>query len=119
MFATNYKKQAIENSNFRKVLFTGKYSQIVAMSIPKGEEIGEETHPDTDQLFFFVDGEADAILNGESKRVIENDVVFVPSGTIHNFKSIGNRDLKLITIYSPPHHPDGTVHRTKSDAEKY
>lgn len=116
MFAEDIKQLTKENTNFRKVLHTGKQSQIVAMSIPVGEDIGEEVHPDTDQILFFVKGEAEAILNGEKRQVEEHDVVFVPAGTTHNFKNIGDEDLKLFTVYAPPEHPDGTVHKTKQEA---
>lgn len=118
MFAEDIKKLTKENTNFRKVLHTGKHSQIVAMSIIVGEEIGEEVHSDIDQLLFFVTGECEAILNGEMRRVEKHDVVFVPAGTTHNFKNVGDEDLKLFTVYAPPEHPDGTIHKTKEDAEK-
>ena len=118
MFAEDIKKLARENTNFRKVLHTGEYSQIVAMSIPVGGDIGEEVHTDTDQILAFVKGTGEAILAGEKKKVGENDVVFVPAGTTHNFKNAGDEDLKLYTVYAPPHHPDGTIHATKEDAAK-
>jgi len=118
MFAEDIKKLTKENTNFRKVLHTGQYSQIVAMNIPVGGDIGEEVHPNTDQILFFVEGEGEAILAGETKGVEEHDVVFVPAGTTHNFKNVGDEDLKLFTVYAPPHHPDGTIHATKADAQK-
>ncbi|MDQ3099712.1 MAG: cupin domain-containing protein [bacterium] len=118
MFAEDIKKLTKENTNFRKVLQTGQQSQIVAMSLPIGTDIGEEVHTNTDQILFFVDGEAEAILNGETRKVEKHDVVFVPAGTKHNFKNVGDEDLKLFTVYSPPAHPDGTVNATKVDAEK-
>lgn len=118
MFAEDIKKLAQENSNFRKVIHTGKHAQLVLMSIPVGGDIGEEVHPDVDQLLFFVEGKTEAILNGESKEVKEDEVVFVPAGTTHNFKNAGDEDLKLYTVYSPPNHADGTIHTTKEDAER-
>lgn len=117
MFAVDIKDQVLQNDNFRKVLHTGKNSQVVAMSIPVGGDIGEETHEAVDQILVFVAGKAEAILNGESKNVDENDVVFVPAGTKHNFKNAGDVDLKLFTVYSPPQHKDGTIHKTKAEAE--
>jgi len=117
MYAEDIKKLTKENNNFRKVLHTGEHSQIVAMSIPVGEEIGEETHPNTDQILIFIDGDCEAILNGEKRKVEKHDVVFVPAGTKHNFKNSGDEDLKLFTVYAPPEHLDGTVHKTKADAE--
>lgn len=118
MYAEDIKKLTKENTNFRTVLYTGKQAQIVAMSIPVGEDIGEEVHPNTDQIIFIVDGDGEAILNGETRRIEEHDVVFVPAGTTHNFKNIGDEELKLFTVYAPPEHLDGTVHKTKEDAEK-
>ena len=110
MFAQDIKKLTKENTNFRKVLHTGQYNQIVAMSIPVGGDIGEEVHQNTDQILFFVDGEGEAILNGETKRVEKHDVVFVPAGVTHNFKNVGTEDLKLFTVYAPPHPPYRTIH---------
>lgn len=119
MFAKDIKELTKANTNFRKVLHTGTYSQIVAMSIPVRGDIGMETHHDVDQILFFVAGKGDSILNGEIRKFDENDVVFVPAGTEHNFKNTGDEDLKLFTVYSPPQHPDGTVHKTKAEAEKH
>lgn len=116
MFAQNIKEAAKENTNFRTVLYTGTYGQLVVMSIPVGGDIGEETHQGTDQVLFFVEGEGEAILNGESRKVYKHDVVFVPAGTLHNFKNVGSEDLKLFTVYAPPQHPDKTVHKTKAEA---
>lgn len=118
MFYGNIKKLAEENDNFRKVIYTGKNSQLVLMSIPKGGQIGDEVHETTDQILFFVDGEAEAVLNGESQTVGEHDVVFVPQGTQHNFINKSDEDLKLFTVYSPPAHPEGTIHKTRQEAEQ-
>lgn len=118
MFLEDIKKLTKENSNFRKVLYTGKHSQIVAMSISVGGDIGEETHPNTDQILFIVDGEGEAIVQGITRRIEEHDVIFVPAGTLHNFRNTCDEDLKLFTVYSPPAHPDGTIHPTKADAQK-
>lgn len=117
MYAEDIKKLTKENTNFRKVLNTGLHSQIVAMCIPVGGEIGEETHQNTDQILFFVEGDGEAIVNDEIRKVEEHDVVFVPAGTKHNFKNTGDEELKLFTVYAPPEHPDGTIHKTKADAE--
>lgn len=116
-FQANLKELAKENIFFRKVVYTGKYSQLVLMSIPSGGEIGQETHPTVDQILFFVKGEGEAILEGQSKPVGKGDVVFVPAGTLHNFKNTGDEALKLYTVYSPPQHPDGTIHKTREEAE--
>lgn len=116
MFAEDIKKLTKENDNFRKVLHTGVFSQVVAMCIRVGEDIGEEVHPNTDQMLFIIDGDAKAILNGEEKEIGEHDVVFVPAGTRHNIINVGDEDLKLFTVYAPPAHKDGTIHKTKEDA---
>jgi mannose-6-phosphate isomerase-like protein (cupin superfamily) len=88
------------------------------MSIPVGEDIGLETHHDVDQILYFVKGMCEASINGEVRNVEKHDIVFVPAGAQHNFKNIGDEDLKLFTVYSPPEHPDGTIHATKADAQK-
>jgi len=118
MFAEDIKKLTKENTNFRKVLHTGQHSQIVAMCIPVNQDIGEEVHPNTDQIIFIVDGEGEAIIDSEARRIGEHDVVFVPLGARHNFQNVGEEDLKLFTVYAPPEHPDGTTHSTKEDAQK-
>lgn len=118
MYTEDIKKRVLENPHFRTVLHTGQHCQIVAMSIPVGEDIGAETHPDVDQILYFIDGECEVTMNGEVQNVNQHDIVFVPAGTLHNFKNSGDSDLKLFTVYSPPEHPDGTVHRTKADAQE-
>lgn len=118
MYLGDIKKLTKENVNFRKVLYTGQHSQIVAMSISIGSDIGEETHPNTDQILFIVDGEGEAMVGDISRRIGEHDVIFVPAGTKHNFINKGDEDLKLFTVYSPPQHPDGTIHATKEDSLK-
>lgn len=118
MYTEDIKHKTKANTNFRTVLHTGAHSQIVAMSIPVGEDIGMEVHPTTDQMLFIVDGKAEAILDGESRVLEEHDVVFVPAGTNHDIKNIDDEDLKLFTVYAPPQHPDGTIHKTKADAQR-
>jgi mannose-6-phosphate isomerase-like protein (cupin superfamily) len=108
---------ASRNEDFRRVIDTGEHSQIVAMTIPPGGEIGEEVHPDVDQILVFVEGQADAILEGEASRVGPNDLVFVKAGTKHNFVNTGRDPLRLITVYAPPEHEPGTVHATKEEAD--
>ena len=117
-FQANIKELAKENTFFRKVVYTGKHAQLVLMSIPPGGDIGEETHPDIDQILFFVKGKGEAIIEGKPAPLGKGDAVFVPAGTLHNFKNTGEEDLKLYTVYSPPQHPDGTIHETKEEAEK-
>ena len=105
------------NTNFRRVLYTGPHAQLVVMSIPPGGEIGEETHDDGDQMLTFVSGSGEAVLEGEARPVGPEDLVFVPAGTRHNFRNTADVDLKLYTVYAPPEHPDGTVHRTREEAD--
>lgn len=109
-------KRAIANAYFRQEVATGPHSQVVLMSIPPGGEIGEEVH-DVDQTLVFVRGGGKAILDGDTTRVEENMLVFVPAGTKHNFINVGSEDLKLFTIYAPPEHEPGTVHKTKEEAD--
>lgn len=111
-------QQALENSNFRKVLATTPQAQIVVMSIEQGSQIGEEVHPTTDQFLFFVKGKATGILNGQKIEIAPNDMVIVPAGTKHNIINTGTEDLKLFTMYVPPTHKPTTIHPTKADAEK-
>ena len=108
---------AWSNDAFRRVVITGEHEQVVVMTIPPGGDIGEEVHPSTDQVLAFVDGRGEAQLDGESAAVGPNDMVFVRAGTRHNFLNTGDAPLRLITIYAPPEHADGTVHATKAEAE--
>ena len=108
---------AWKNEAFRREVITGEHEQVVVMAIPTGGEIGEEVHPDTDQLLIFVDGKGEAQLDGESSEVAPNDLVFVHAGTRHNFVNTGDSPLRLVTVYSPPEHEPGTVHQTKEEAD--
>ncbi|HET7855583.1 MAG TPA: cupin domain-containing protein [Gaiellaceae bacterium] len=112
----NYVEVARQNDYFRQTIATGEHSQIVVMTIPPAEEIGEETH-DGDQILLFVEGEGEAVLEDETSPVRGGDLVFVPAGTKHNFVNTGSAPLRLVTVYAPPEHPDGTVHRTKAEAD--
>lgn len=105
------------NPYFREVLATGRHLQVVVMSIPPGAEIGEEVHSDIDQLLVFVSGEGTAILDGKSSKVRPDRLVHVPAGMRHNFINSGPTDLRLYTVYGPPQHRPGTVHRTKAQAD--
>jgi len=113
-------KLTLGNDYFRQVLFTGKYAQLVVMCLQAGEEIGNEVHPNVDQFFRIEQGEAVFVLNEKEKHLAKNgDAVIVPAGTYHNvINSSSKNKLKLYTIYSPPNHPDKTVHKTKAEAEK-
>jgi mannose-6-phosphate isomerase-like protein (cupin superfamily) len=102
---------------FRRELATGDHSQIVAMTIVTGGEIGEEVHEDVDQILLFLEGEGEAVLDGERSPVAPDDLVYVKAGTRHNFVNTGPGRLRLLTIYSPPDHAPGTVHATKAEAD--
>ncbi|MEJ2685525.1 MAG: cupin domain-containing protein [Candidatus Sulfobium sp.] len=112
-------KATLDNSFFRQVLFTGKYSQLVVMCLQGGEEIGNEVHPDVDQFFRIEEGNAKFVFNGKEEHVAgDGDAVVVPAGTYHNvINASSTKPLRLYTIYSPPNHPDGTIHKTKADAD--
>ena len=112
----NIEQSALENNNFRKVLFTNKYSQVVLMSIPPGEDIGSEVHETVDQVLVFVKGSGRAVVAGETHDIRAGDMFAVAAGTEHDFINTGDEALKLFTVYSPPEHPDGVVHATKADA---
>lgn len=118
-YVNNIEKDTLENENFRKVLYTGKHSQLVVMSILPGEEIGNEVHGNVDQFFRIEQGEAKAILNnGANEYELKDDfAIIIPAGTWHNIINTGSEKLKLYTIYSPANHPDGTVHVTKAEAD--
>lgn len=116
-YQTNIVKDTQENDNFRRVLFTGKNSQLVVMSIPPGGEIGEEVHKYTEQTLFFLLGTGESILNDVKTPIVAGDVVVVVPGTKHNFVNTGTQDLKVYTVYAPPNHIDGRVHKTKVDAD--
>ncbi len=105
------------NDAFRRVILTGVHEQVVVMTIPPGGEIGDEVHPDTDQVLAFVDGHGEAMLDGRASEIGPNDLVFVRAGTQHNFVNTGSSPLRLITIYAPPEHAPGTIHQTKAEAD--
>jgi mannose-6-phosphate isomerase-like protein (cupin superfamily) len=110
-------KETKKNTDFRRVLYTGKHSQLVLMSIKPGEEIGEETHENVDQFFRFEEGEGKVIIDGVEHRVKDGNGVIVPAGARHNVINTSKlANLKLYTIYSPPEHQDGIVRHTKKEA---
>jgi len=118
-YKANIEKDTLENSNFRKVLYTAKHCQLVLMSLKPKEEIGMEVHPDNDQFFRFEKGQGKCIIDGNEYDVQDGFVVVVPAGTNHNVINISEtEDLKLYTIYSPAHHKDGIVRATKEEAVK-
>jgi len=110
-------KEAQENENFRRVLFTGKNSQLVIMSIPPGGEVGKEVHKYTEQTLFFLSGTGEGELDGKKFPIGPGDAVVVVPGTEHNFTNTVSEDLKIYTTYAPPNHLDGLVEATKADAD--
>jgi mannose-6-phosphate isomerase-like protein (cupin superfamily) len=116
-FYTPIEEKTIQNNYFRQVLFTGKHSQLALMILQPGEEIGQEIHPDNDQFFRFEAGQGKVVIDGQEYVVQDGDAVVVVAGSQHNIiNTSATETLKLYTIYSPPHHPDGTVHQTKAEA---
>ena len=116
-FVDNIEKLTEDNDLFRKVLYTGHNLQLVLMAIPPGEEIGAEVHDDRDQFFRIEAGTGVISIDGVDHPVKADDGVIVPQGARHNVKASGSETLKLYTIYGPPEHIDGTVHKTKADAD--
>jgi len=116
-FSADIAARAKANPDFREVVSTGPHAQVVVMSIPAGGEIGEEVHAAVDQVLVFVAGEGHAVLEGRRSQVGPGSLVHVPAGTRHNFVNSGPADLKLYTIYAPPQHAPGTIHRTKAEAD--
>jgi mannose-6-phosphate isomerase-like protein (cupin superfamily) len=112
-------KQTLKNKNFRKVLFTGKHCQLVVMCLQPGEEIGNEVHENVDQFFRIEEGKAKFILNNSEEHLVRDaDAVVIPAGTYHNvINPSKKKKLKMYTVYSPPNHPDGTIHKNKAEAE--
>ena len=117
-FNSNIEKDTLENNNFRKVLYTGKYSQLVLMSLRPKEEIGMEAHEKNDQFFRFEQGKGLAVVDGHEYEVGDGTAIVVPAGAQHNIINTSETDeLKLYTIYSPANHKDGIVRQTKTEAE--
>jgi len=116
-YTANLEDKTLQNNNFRQVLYTGPKSQLVVMSILPGEDIGEEVHAEHDQFIRIEAGTGRAVLNGETAELSDGSAVVIPAGVKHNIiNTSADVDLKLYTIYSPPEHPEGTVHVTKADA---
>lgn len=116
-FHTNIEKETLENDNFRKVLYTAKHCQLVLMSLRPKEEIGMEVHADNDQFFRFEKGSGKCIINGNEYEIGDGVSIIVPAGSSHNIINVSEvEDLKMYTIYSPAHHKDGIVRKTKDEA---
>jgi mannose-6-phosphate isomerase-like protein (cupin superfamily) len=116
-FIQNIEKLSLENDNFRKVLYTAKNSQLVLMSLRPGEEIGEEIH-DLDQFLRVEGGEGKAVLDGVEHAISDGFAIVVPQGARHNIiNTSADKEMKLYTVYSPANHKEGTIHKTKAEAE--
>ena len=117
-YVGHIEEDTLQNTNFRKVIFSTQHLQLVLMSLKPNEEIGTEVHTTTDQFFRVESGEGKVVMNGEETLIKDGDVVVVVAGTTHNLINLSaTADLKLYTIYAPSHHVDGTIHATKADAE--
>lgn len=117
-FKSNIEKDTLKNKNFRKVLYSGQHLQLVLMSLKPKEEIGLETHPENDQFLRFEGGRGRVTIDKTTYNVKDGDAVIVPAGAKHNVINMSaGEDLKLYTIYAPPHHKDQIVRKTKAEAE--
>jgi mannose-6-phosphate isomerase-like protein (cupin superfamily) len=117
-FVGNIEELSEKNSDFRRVLYTGKMLQLVVMTLKPGEEIGEEVHDDGDQFFRVEEGEGEVLIDGKRSRIKSGDAVLIPAGARHNIVNTGKKSLHVYTLYAPPEHRDRTVHATKADAER-
>jgi mannose-6-phosphate isomerase-like protein (cupin superfamily) len=116
-FVGDIEKLTEENEDFRRVLYTGRNLQLVLMSIGPGDAIGEEVHDDRDQFFRVEKGKGEVVIDGHRSKIKSDDAIVVPAGARHNVLNTGDKPLRLYTLYAPPEHRDGTVHRTKGDAD--
>lgn len=117
-FKNNIEKLTIENNDFRHVLYTGRHSQLVLMTLQPLEDIGMEVHPDNDQFFRFESGKGKVIIDGNEYEVTDGDAVVIPAGAEHNvINTSSDESLKMYTLYAPAHHKDGVVRATKAEAE--
>jgi len=117
-FNADIEKETLENESFRKVLYTGKHSQLVLMCLKPNEEIGMEVHPDNDQFFRFEKGRGKCVIDGNEYKLKDGSAIIVPASARHNIiNTSDSEELKLYTIYSPAHHKDGVVRATKAEAE--
>lgn len=117
-FAGDIEELTEQNSDYRRVLYTGKNLQLVLMSLRPGEEIGEEVHDEGDQFFRFEQGNGEVHINGRVTRVEADDAVVIPGGARHNVVNTGKEPLRFYTVYGPPEHRDGVMHRTKAEARE-
>ena len=116
-FVADIEKLTVENTDFRRVLYTGKYLQLVLMTLKPGEEIGAEVHEDHDQFFRVESGSGEVVIDGKRTPIKDDDAVIVPAGARHNVINTGDAPLALYTLYGPPEHREGVVHADKPEAE--
>ena len=119
IYVENIEKDTLENDNFRKVLTTNKFSQLVVMNLKPGENIGMEVHDDVDQFIRIEKGSGKAVLDGKDYPIEDDFAVVIPAGTEHDIINESDGEMKLYSIYSPAEHSDGTIHKDKAEAEAY
>jgi len=117
-YVENIEEATVANEDFRRVLYTGKNLQLVLMTLQPGDEIGEEVHEDRDQFFRIEEGRGTVYIDGKANEVEDDFAVIVPAGARHNVVNSGDQPLKLYTLYGPPEHRDGIVHKTKEQADR-
>ena len=117
-YTDNIEDRTLENTDFRRVLYTGAHMQLVVMCLQPGEEIGTEVHPDIDQFFRVEEGKAKLLIDGVEHTLEHDEIAIVPAGAEHNVINPGDAPLRLYTLYGPPEHRDGTVHATKAIADE-
>ena len=117
-YVDNIEEVTVANQDFRRVLYTGKHLQLVLMTLPPGCDIGEEVHEDRDQFFRIEEGRGTIYIDGRANEVEDDFAIIVPAGARHNVVASGDAPLKLYTLYGPPEHRDGVVHRDKAQAER-
>lgn len=116
-YLDNIEEITVKNESFRRVLYTARKMQLVVMSLQPGEDIGVEVHPDVDQFFRIEEGEGQVVMDGVARDFKADDAIIIPQGTEHNIiNTSSTKPLKLYTIYTPPNHPDGKVHKTREEA---
>jgi len=118
-FSINIEEKTLANENFRQVLYTTARSQLVIMTLQPGEEIGQERHEEHDQFIRVEAGQGEAVLDGEKHALEDGTALVIPAGAEHNVVNTGGEPLRLYTLYTPPEHPDGIVHRNKAEADEY
>lgn len=118
-FSINIEEKTLANENFRQVLYTTARSQLVVMTLQSGEEIGQERHEGHDQFIRVEAGQGEAVLDGEKHALEDGTALVIPAGVEHNVVNTGSEPLRLYTLYTPPEHPDGIIHRNKAEADEY